>query len=419
MQTSEFFSPRQVEKLTGATARVLDVEEPRSAAELSQSEAANGTQTSQSRRPRLSMGIRVKQISNGSAFRPVISSSGDQLTQTSSNGEGPLYHPDTARGSSNVDTSDSTDTDVRDKKKRYRRKHGLDKSKSSSMHELNHDGNDPERGRLIKSLSQEALIESAEHLADTHREEKTEYIPSSHLSNYSDYSPTLEHKQSKDEHTVSKSRSKLIYVRSSESENDSFESNTNASQSDDLALSSQPLRTNDVSKFKSQSSHQLYRYDSDSDKALSDGRVLQRHNAAGRYMQRSVSRDESLTSNTNIGNKSNIKRPAPLPTAISETYLSSVCFWFFCLLIFQNLKRKEFKLRLWSFWEEWHLFSCNFKIISVIPDKTSILFSGWIHFRESHRRRPTQRKTGWVSERSRQGAHVQGSCYLLCRRDGI
>ena len=331
MQTWLLFYHRQVEKLTGATARVLDVEEPRSAAELSHSEAANGTQSSQSRRPRLSMGVRVKQISNGSAFRPITSSSGDHLVQTSSNGEGPLYHPDTARGSSNIDTSDSTDTDVRDKKKRYRRKHGLDKSKSSSMHELNHDGNDdPERGRLVKSLSQEALIDSAEHLAGTHREEKTAYIPSSHLSNYSDYSPTLQHKQSKSEHTVSKPRSKFIYVRSSESENDSFESNTNASQSDNLALSSQPLTTNDVSKFKSQSSHQLYRYDSDSDKALPDGKVLQRHNAAGRHLQRSVSRDESLTSNTSIGNKSNNKRPAPLPTAISETYLSTVSFWIFC-----------------------------------------------------------------------------------------
>ena len=339
-----FFSHRQVEKLTGATARVLDVEEPRSAAELSQSETTNGSQSSQSRRPRLSMGVRVKQISNGSVFRPVTSSSGGHLTQTSSNGEGPLYHPDTARGSSNIDTSDSTDTDVRDKKKRYRRKHGLDKSKSCSMHELNHYSNDdPERGRLVKSLSQEALIDSAEHLADTHREENTAHTQSSHLSNYSHYSPTLQHKQSKSEQIISKPRSKLIYVRSSESENDSFESNTNASQSDDLALSSQLIRTNDVSKFKSQSSHQLYKYDSDSDKALPDGIVLQRHNAAGRYMQRSVSRDESLTSNASVGNKSNIRRPAPLPTAISETYLSTVCYLFGAIVysFFKNFKKNQ------------------------------------------------------------------------------
>ena len=60
---------------------MLDVEEPRSAAELSQSETTNGSQSSQSRRPRLSMGVRVKQISNGSAFRPVTSSSGGNLTQ--------------------------------------------------------------------------------------------------------------------------------------------------------------------------------------------------------------------------------------------------------------------------------------------------------------------------------------------------
>ena len=209
------------------------------------------------------------------------------------------------------------------------------------MHELNHDTNDdPERGRLVKSLSQEALIDSAEHLADTHRER--EYCADPVISSFQiilTIHPPCNTKQSKSEHIISKPRSKLIYVRSSESENDSFESNTNASQSDDLALSSQPIRTNDVSKFKSQSSHQLYKYDSDSDKALPDGLVLQRHNAAGRYMQRSVSRDESLTSNTSIGNKSNMRRPAPLPTAISETYLSTVCFRCYWFIHFLNFKK--------------------------------------------------------------------------------
>ena len=305
---------------------MLDVEEPRSAAELNQSEGTNGAQSAQARRTRISMGISAKKIGNGSAFRPLNSSSGGQLAQSSSNDEGLSHHSKANGGVNNTDTSDSTDTDVRDKRKRYRRKHGLDKSKSSSMHELNHEGNeDPDRGRLIKSLSQEAIIDSTGNLANTHREESATYIPSSQRSKPTDYSPTLQNKQSKSEQTISKPHSKLIYVRSSESENESFESNTNASQSDDVMLSSQPNRTNDVSKAKSQSSYQLYRYDSDSDKALQDTTVMQRHNAAGRHMQRSVSRDESLVSSSSINSRANLKRTAPLPTAISESYLNTVC----------------------------------------------------------------------------------------------
>ena len=315
-----------MEKLTGATARVLDVDEPRSGAELSQSETTNGTQSTQSRRPRLSMGIRAKEMAgNGSAFRPITSSSGGHLTQSSSNGEGQVYHPKVVRSSSHTDTSDSTDNDIRDKKKRYRRKHGLDKSKSSSMHELSHDSGERQEGRLVKSLSQEALIDSAEHLSDTHRIEKQHsdpaYTQPSHCSMNSEYFPTIPRKPAR---AGAKPHAKLMYVRSSESENDSFESNTNASQSDDVMLSSQPDKSYDSSKIKSQSSHQLYKYDSDSDKALPEGMVLQRHNAAGRHMQRSVSRDESPTSNTNLGNRSNAKHLAPLPTAMSESYLNTV-----------------------------------------------------------------------------------------------
>ncbi len=324
-----------MEKLTSATARVLDVEEPRSSAEQSQSETTNGapaaaaSASAQSRRPRLSMGIRAKQIGNVSAYRSTASSSSGQTTQSSSNGEGQAYLAQV--GSSQTDTSDSTDGEVRDRKRRYKRKHGIEKSKSSSLHDLTPDTSGSQEGRVAKSHSQENIIDTTNDVLDPHRTETQhsdaafEQAPP-RQSGQTEYINSAQHQQPdrlRKNRTESKSQPAL---RSSESENDSFESNTNASHSDDLALASRARENGDPRRIKSESSSSqqlLYKYDSDSDRALREGAVMQRHNAAGRHMARTVSRDENLAGG-GAGRAAHTKRQAPLPLAMSESYLNTV-----------------------------------------------------------------------------------------------
>ncbi len=320
-------------------ARGADAEELRSESNAHAAETGNAAPSAQSRRPRLSMGVRAKQIGNVSAFRSTTSSSGGN--QSSSNGEGgyqrdgrshrsqetgyqvdgrcfseegPGYH---GRDSSQAETSDSTDAEMREeRKRRFRKKpQDLEKAKSSSMQELAQESRDSENGRFVKSLSQEDILESGEYLdreqqqhSETAYFQRSSQVPGRHER--SGEPATRKHK--------------IIYVRSSDSENDSFDSITNGTQSDDQILGTQPIREQNNNRIKAQSSQHLYKYDSDSDRALPEGLVMQRHNAGGRHMVRSVSRDENMTSQPGAGSRGHVKRQAPLPTSVSESYINTV-----------------------------------------------------------------------------------------------
>ena len=97
-----------------------------------------------------------------SAFRPIRSPSKGQQIMPTFNTAG-LLKPRPVKGQSYTDTSDSTDSEARERKRtRFRKKTNMDKAKSSSMHNLVHP---PEltvdNDRLTKkSRSQDALDSS-------------------------------------------------------------------------------------------------------------------------------------------------------------------------------------------------------------------------------------------------------------------
>ena len=122
---------------------------------------------------------------------------------------------------SHTDTSDSTDNEVNHRPRRYRKKQ-LEKAKSSSMHDLllekqEQEVEDNNNQLITKSHSQGDLIDS--HPEQVHN----------HVGHPASDSRAREaaHKMGIAV-SMDGSKPKVVYIRSSESENDSYESNTNA-----------------------------------------------------------------------------------------------------------------------------------------------------------------------------------------------
>ncbi len=260
-----------------------------------------------------------------------MNSQSDDNVISSSNGEAHMYQQ--MRGNSQTESTDSSDNDVRDRKRRYKKMRGLDKSKSSSMHELAHP-DEHEMGRLVKAHSQEILVDSNEDVMTSNDVIRSQEV----RRQYSQPSQSIQSRDSgfpasPAEVKTPEEQSKVIYVRSS-SENDSLESNQYQPHSVGNGVPPpKPKRTmlTEADKQHSKSSSQLYAtryYDSDSSSPSEyHAMEFQRQNA-GRHMGRSASRDESLNTSTVSTTSSHLhmnRGHHSLNSAVSESYLQTVC----------------------------------------------------------------------------------------------
>ncbi len=259
-----------------------------------------------------------------SAFRPIIHD-GKQAV----GGDAPMFKPRAIKNSF-TDTSDSTDNDSKERRRRYRKKHELDKTKSSSMHDLLVETHDMQgkKQSLIKSHSQDALIDSAS---------------AAPVQYYSRLAPTIQPSHS----TVHAPKPTVIYVKSSESENDSFESNTTHTtavhrdgtmyvqqqqkqqqhqqqQHQQQQQRPQPPYEAPPKYQKAPNNYYIYRYDSDSS-SCSEQRnrpgqqPFPRRHVLQKAVHRQASREESVSSHG-----SNHSGHAHLTASRSDDYLNTV-----------------------------------------------------------------------------------------------
>ena len=266
-------------------------------------------------------------FTGSSAFRPIRNSVTEKPATV--NHESTVYKPKPVKvAGSHTDTSDSTDNEISQRPRRYRKKNQLDKGKSSSMHDLFLEKPELEgdESLITKSHSQGNLIDEVHEAVDPGMVSSPRRM-TNHVVNHPQH-PNRQH-QMGIAVSLDGNKPKVVYIRSSESENDSYESNTNAAyQGDDHTQRGRHMRAlaNMTAGYRNNNSY-VYRYDSDSS-STSEQRnsaqyqtntlPFQRQNAA-RMGNRSLSREDSHSESSRGSSQSTGRR---ITSAKSESYLN-------------------------------------------------------------------------------------------------